>query len=542
MFEYIYLDEFKLIHVFIFKSFFRLIPNVVIFEVDDKTTIPVGSPNTPVQATQRQKRALTLADESSSSCDHDICPQHIIPSVSIRVDVNIHEANEKIDWFGGQVFIGLKCAIFQPSTALRHVAELSKKIDRHTTDSEKDHMILLSDGGGDHNVVHVSVILALIILFLLLDLDSILAVRTPPYLSVLNPAERFMGVANLALYNLGLSQDELTEEEGRIISKCVTKSEWRELERKEGLKKPSDRVDIKALAKKSINSALSVLRARFESLEYDDKKVIVEDDIDEDCMSQLIPLLEKIDPEFDFRQKKITKANLMKSRKFKEFFDKHCCSLTYSLHIRKCDDPTCSCHLPIRNKELHEQLAWFPAPEINPNNKEKYLSFDETYGKLLHSKEKPNETCKPSDAKGKTTAQTDLIKPNFPYVNTKARYCVSCHECGKGRLLYSNKLLSGPEKTLLKVTLEQNLFTCGKLLFEEGHELNQVIFQHHMNDCRKAMTAAYYNAGKKCTAFQFICSVCAEPNTQAVETNEFRSLPRCENCQKSGYKIMKGKE
>lgn len=525
-----------------FSLFFRLIPYAIIFEVDDKTTIPVGLPNTPVQATQRQKKALTAANALSCTCDHDVCPQHIIPSVSIRVDINVHDKSEKIDWFGGQVYIGLKDAIFEPSTALRHAAELANKIDRKGSDSHKDHMILISDGGGDHNVAHGSVQLALIALFLLLDLDSILAVRTPPYLSVLNPAERFMGVANFGLYGVALSEDELDEAEANIISHCVTKSSWRELERKQSLKRPSDRVDIKALAKKSISTALSVLKSRFESLEYDDKKVKVEATVTEDCIAELLPLLEKIDPEFDFRKPNINMKDVMKSKKFAAFFVKHCCNLTYSFQIRKCDDVSCSCHLPIRNKELHEHLPWFPVPELDPTNKEKYLDFQTSYSKLLESKCKPKETCKPSDKANDSNSKTDLKQPDFKYVNGKARYAVRCNECGKGRLLYSNYQLTGDVKLLLKITLEQNSFTCGKLLFEEGHKLNDIIFQHHSNTCQKPMTAIYYSAGKKCIDYEFVCSVCTENSTPAVENTDFKGLPRCEDCKTAGYKIVRGKE
>lgn len=155
-------------------------------------------------------------------------------------------------------------------------------------DQDKNHMFFYSDGGPDHNVVHIQVQLSFIALFLAADFDSLLAARTPPYLSVLNPAERFMSVGNIALNSLTLCQDQLSPDEDKIVSKLVTKAQWRDAQIKEALKKPEERIDIKDLAKKCTITAMKTLTERFSSLTYDENNVIVVEGVSESEITNLM--------------------------------------------------------------------------------------------------------------------------------------------------------------------------------------------------------------------------------------------------------------
>ncbi len=60
-------------------------------------------------------------------------------------------------------------------------------------------LLLYTDGGPDHRLTYVSVQVSLICIFLALDLDFLCAVRTPPYHSWKNPAERIMSILNMGL-------------------------------------------------------------------------------------------------------------------------------------------------------------------------------------------------------------------------------------------------------------------------------------------------------------------------------------------------------
>lgn len=184
--------------------------------------------------------------------------------------------------------------------------------------------------------------------------------------------------------------------------------------------------------------------------------------------------------------------------------------------------------------DQYQLISWLPAPEEDSNNPEKYKDFSSSF----KTKEiKPTETCRPT-AKS-NVKETVLKKPSFPYVQQKARACIRCVECGKGRLLYAEKKLSAVTKKKLEKSVENGFFVCGSELFDDDDDLNKIIFQHHENTCRKSMTAAFYSAGPKCLFYKFVCSTCFEENEVAVEEKYFKGLPRCKTCQESGYICFK---
>ena len=76
------------------------------------------------------------------------------------------------------------------------------------------------DGGPDHRTTCYSVKMALICLFLAMGKDMVLAVRTPPYHSWKDPAERIMSILNIALQGIGLVRNEMTEEIENEFLKC----------------------------------------------------------------------------------------------------------------------------------------------------------------------------------------------------------------------------------------------------------------------------------------------------------------------------------
>jgi hypothetical protein len=69
-------------------------------------------------------------------------------------------------------------------------------------------LALYTDGGPDHRVNYLSVEIALICLFLKEDRDMLVAVRTPPYNSWKDPAERVTSVLNFGAQGVGLMWQE----------------------------------------------------------------------------------------------------------------------------------------------------------------------------------------------------------------------------------------------------------------------------------------------------------------------------------------------
>lgn len=490
--------------------------------MDDKAAIPIGPPNTPIQSVQRQRPTVQSGEHPNLACDHDVAPQHIIPSVTIRL---VTTEDNDVDWYSGQPYVGLKCAIFEASNGMLHASELYNKIVDENINSE--YLFVLSDGGSDHNVSYVSVQLAWISLFLKLDLDSLLAVRTPPHLSVLNPAERFMSTANLALYGVSLCQDELSSKDAKIVANLRSKTQWRDAANRETSKTDSNRIDVKKLASKSISSAKNILTQRFQRLEYGGFKVKVVESAKPGLVDELITELTSIAPDFNFDKKNLTKAEVMKHPRLKKFYETHCNDLHFSFQLKKCSDNTCDFHKPVRNLDEFKNLHWFPAPEIDPLNNDKYVDFTKLY--YRGKSNKPVESCRPS-SKPKSSQKKELKKPEFPYVNSKARACVQCGDCGKGRLLYSNKMLKNEEKLQLEQAIDFFGFFCGCLIFDEDDPMNAIVYQHHLNDCCKPMSAMYFSQGPKCLFFKLICPYCFE---MVASMEKSQGLPKCRACKYS---------
>ena len=138
--------------------------------------------------------------------------------LSVCLFITIPESVE-YSWYTGNVHVGLKEAVFEPSSSLRHAAEVYNLL----TDTLEicPVMFLYTDGGPDHRLTYLSVQLALISLFLKLDLDFLCACRTAPFHSWRNPVERMMSILNLGLQSIGLMRtqikDELLE---ATVSKC----------------------------------------------------------------------------------------------------------------------------------------------------------------------------------------------------------------------------------------------------------------------------------------------------------------------------------
>lgn len=77
--------------------------------------------------------------------------------------------------------------------------------------------MIFSDGGPDHRLTYHSVKLALVILFKNLDLDLLIAGRTAPGHSWINPVERIVFTLNLAIQNIALARDECSSDMEQVL-------------------------------------------------------------------------------------------------------------------------------------------------------------------------------------------------------------------------------------------------------------------------------------------------------------------------------------
>ena len=184
--------------------------------LDDKHRCKVGEPGMPVASIKRGKQVIvTMTGKKFSVADHDFTKCGMIPSVMLFCNV---PSTIEDSFYSGQVYVGLKDPIFEASSALRHATELNKII------SQRNHshpvLVLYTDGGPDHNVTFLKTQLSLISLYLSLDLDMLVAVRTAPYHSWKNPCERVNCILNIGLQSIGLMRSTMPEEFEKLMSHC----------------------------------------------------------------------------------------------------------------------------------------------------------------------------------------------------------------------------------------------------------------------------------------------------------------------------------
>jgi hypothetical protein len=198
--------------------------------------------------------------------DHDAGSgaSKLTPTVAFVMD--IPEAMDEFK-FEGRVFVSLKNAVCQPSSGLRAAAELSRALGVGGQES-KPICILMTDGGHDHNMKNGSVQVgagatrdsspaspdpgfglvrqlqvALSALFVDLDLDLLVAVRSAAHHSYVNPVERVMAILNIPLSGVAMERSVIlgggagAASFESIVGKCGSMGEIREaIEAHEGLR------------------------------------------------------------------------------------------------------------------------------------------------------------------------------------------------------------------------------------------------------------------------------------------------------------------
>ena len=95
--------------------------------LDDKHSISVSEPNAAVASLDRGRRVLTSSGIDVVALDHDFTKAKLTPSVALAIDIpdSITES-----FYRGKVFVGVKDAVFSPSSPLMHSQKMIDIIDR----------------------------------------------------------------------------------------------------------------------------------------------------------------------------------------------------------------------------------------------------------------------------------------------------------------------------------------------------------------------------------------------------------------------------
>ncbi|XP_019855518.1 PREDICTED: uncharacterized protein LOC109584280 [Amphimedon queenslandica] len=470
--------------------------------IDDKHRIKVGEPGFPVAAVERGREVIVSLNETYAVGDHDFTKFSVIPSVTFLVDIP-----ESMDgsWYRGQVFIGIKDAIFEPSSPLRHATELYHCLLPHM--ANRFALFLYSDGGPDHRLTYVSVQLSLIALFYNFDLDILVACRTAPSHSWANPVERMMSVINLGLQCIGIMRTEMGKE---IEKKFEASNNLKELR--------ANCVDHQDAVIETLKPVKELLNSTLQRLELKGKAFQIFDSASKTELEDFWSILLVIEPLLteDSPSKEALKSypSLVK-------FIQHCCSFKkYAVTIKKCGQDECPICKTVRMPmERFSNLYTLPNPVIGEDGH--YKDFQSVIKTDTSNSYAPSELTKNS----KANLGFNVTQQHAKNTGT----VIQCEECSMWRLIFSKKKLSPQGKADLSRLLDDISYTCGAAFDEINlpESLNTICIKTH--NCHDKIEKLYYSSG-----FEPICIHCGTVCT----ANDSLYYPQCSNCRQPKIKKL----
>jgi hypothetical protein len=375
-------------------------------------------------------------------------------------------------------------------------------------DPVKPVLALYSDGGSDHRVTYESVRLSLVLLFRDLDLDMLIAFRTAPGHSWVNPAERCMSLLNLGLQGVSLSRSKMSDEMEKKARNANSMSQLRA--------KVDSVPELKVEYAESMDRVLAQLKNRFRQLQLKGEAVITHDAATEDEVQNFMENARDLDNSID----QFTKKEYKLAKDLAKFQDKHCVKTHDGFQIRKCvKDPCeyCVAHPPKLSEEELENLHFIPCPKLDKDGK--YLEYDQIYGKgdPADEKDRPSLTEKIA-----AKEQKDRDKEHAFLNKEHARMTVNCGECDKPRVLFSVAVLKDAEKVTIKAHTEEIDYVCGQPLFIEEHVMQETVVVKEGLTCQTPVQPVYYSSG-----YQAVCAFCGEKDSdEMVENEEIADLKR----------------
>ena len=468
--------------------------------LDDKHRIKVGEPNYPVAAAERGRRVIVAESRTFEVGDHDFTKFSIIPSVSFVI--TIPETIEG-SWYEGEVFIGFKDAVFEPSSALRHVTELHSTLV--TRLGNKSVLFVYTDGGPDHRLTFMSVQLSMVALFLNLNLDLLVVGRTAPNHSWRNPVERVMSVINLGLQCVGVMRTEGSSDFEKAIKNANNLKALRR----------ATEENYKDDVKGALTSPLNLLENITKRLELKGKPFSVFESATDDEIYAFWEVLNLVDESLSMDDN--NKSILDKKEKLKAFFE-HCCQIRrYSFCVKKCGAPDCNICKPVRiDTELFKDIHFLPDPKMGVDGH--YIPIVDIYGTNTNEDDCPSLT-KRKKAKSLTYSPTETHARNVGVV-------VQCDECNKWRLLFSKRKLSAKQRQQLEEIIADVSYSCGAttedLILPEA--LASVCIRAH--ECSDHIEKIYYSAYKD----DPLCIHCGSTTSLNIPSESDSFYHFCDDC------------
>ena len=332
---------------------------------------------------------------------------------------------------------------------------MTQLIQTHYSDAghcNKPVLVIVSDGGPDHRVTFGSVKVSCLTLFRAIDLDMLICVRTCPYQSWTNVAERVMSTLNLALQNVSLARTAMADHFERLIKNKNSLADIRQA--------INVTPDLGPALLDSMSAPLVTVSQRFQAMKVKDNKVkvgvaAIHADLDMQFQHALF-----IDPSLE--RDKLTGKDLASAHSLQKFMKNHCHSSSYVFQVKKCMEPACFyCNQhPIRLPvEKFLELNYLPLPLLDAS-KEHYQKFGDVFGKPISTADQPSLVAVPTEEQKKTDKDRKSL-----LVATKVRTVILCGECSKPRCIYANTTFTRDEQIHITSVKESKVYTCGSPLF-----------------------------------------------------------------------------
>ncbi|EXX55701.1 hypothetical protein RirG_223030 [Rhizophagus irregularis DAOM 197198w] len=456
-----------------------------LISADDKHKIPIGE-DVAVSTGVRNRRSMVAQDNILAAADHDFTKLSLTPSVTFFISIPNDISGS---FYDGQVFVSYKDTIFEPSSAIRHLAEFLNALN-----IQFEHQIfppilcLYTDGGPDHRF------------------------RTAPNHSWTNPAERVMSTLNLGLQGVALKRDQMSSESETLFDMVNTLDDIR--------KKAQKYSDLEFELKESIAGVQNLLKSRTERLLFKSKKLKCHTPATEEEIAELFEFIFNIDS--TLKIKETTQAQIHSHPALVEFIKTHC-------RIKKCNNPACLYCKPIRLplNEFHN-LSFLLDPIPSQDNTDHYATFQNVYGT------ETTEEYRPTYMQSQVNAEPI---PKSILVVAKIRGYINCKDCGKRCCVYSDKSLTCKEQEDYQQAMDLYSYSCGAPIFPDDHYLKEVVFVRTRISCDSPIEILYYSSRR--SGNYIICYYCGEredlvTSSQSLKERFKQIYPLCEGCQENG--------
>lgn len=345
--------------------------------MDDKAIVPVGLPDLPISTGVRPRNKTIVPDGAQLlACDHDFHVSGIVPSVILVPEIPQSPSDS---FFSGSIFVLNKDKVFQASSPFRHAAEFIKTMRLHRSIDDVSLstpvLTIFTDGGPDHRLTYDTVKFSLVEIFTCLDLDMLIALRTAPHNSWMNPAERVMSSLNFGLQHVALARDKMETKYEDCVKHRSTLGSYRQL--------AEDKPQFAAAYMESMADPIRILNERFQSISVNNEHIKCISSCETSDIEEILEELKgAIGLHPGLKQDQITAKYLKTCEQFRDFLKKHSRESHYCFQIRKCPpEEECSycqgkLHLP---RDVFAEMNWLPDPTPTqaPSHLEKYKTFDE---------------------------------------------------------------------------------------------------------------------------------------------------------------------